>query len=171
MSYQAARPRWLGRSSLRRIRMSRPMLPQLLIGVAAAIGVLGVCLRGGQSTIVLAIEALAALLLIAFFAARPYASLAVLLVYVPLQPDFLPLLLRLGGPAPAVRALGAAMEILVPALVVAAFRARPRPAPLDRVDKIALGYIAVVTVYVVVPYVLPGVLAAVPLNVRLLAWR
>lgn len=83
--YRAWRPRWTRLSTL-----SRTRVPEAIVGVGAAVVVLGLCLRGSESDVVRAIEALVAVLLIAFCAARPFGSLAVLLVYVPLQPDVLP---------------------------------------------------------------------------------
>lgn len=142
-------------------------LPLLLL-VLAPVGVLAVLALGLGGTALLAAGVVAVLVAVV---RRPVAGLVALLVFLPLQQVLLSALLANGAPLGAVRQLGGLKELLVLGLVLAAARAaRGRPR-LDLLDGLALAYLALVTAYLLLPVVAPGLLFDVPFQPRLLSWR
>ena len=110
---------------------------------------------------------------------RPDRSLVLLVVLLPFHSLGLAFLYRHGVPAQLVKPLGYWKEVLVAAIILAGLRnVRRNPERLDRLDKVALAWVALVTAYLLFPWLarpadaihlLPGPPHA--FNVRLLAWR
>lgn len=120
------------------------------------------------------IETMAAGIGILVFAAvvrRPVVALISLIVFLPLEQVGLALLYAYALPATAARAAGFWKELMAAAVLASAtwavYRSRRR---LDGVDRAVLVYLAVVTLFLLLPHLLtPG--APSSLHVRLLAWR
>ena len=102
--------------------------------------------------------------LVVVLARRPMVPLVGLVVGLPLSQLALAGLYRLGAPRSLVRPLGQWKEAAVAALVLAALARwrRDRPA-LDLLDKLALGYVGIGTVYLL----LPGLFVAGPSELSL----
>lgn len=123
---------------------------QMLFAVAAGLGVL----------------------LVAWGSRRPEVAVVALVGGFPLAEIVLPWSLRVGVPAPLVRAAGSWKELLVAALVVAAVtHRRAAPSPPDRLELLALGFVALVGVYLVFPTWLAGDGLAIPDEARNVAAR
>lgn len=109
--------------------------------------------------------------LVLWAAGSPGVALILLAIFLPVQPLGLGLLLRVHVPVQLVRPLGGLKEALGLGLLVAAVRSiaftRRR---LDGIDKAALVYVAVVTLYLVVPRLFANTTPNY-WNVRLLSWR
>lgn len=141
-----------------------------LLTVAAPSLVLLVLIVGRLPGAALVLQLLVGLLVVGLLSRRPDRALLLVITYVPLQQLALALLLSAGGPAGLVRALGLVKEAVVAALVVAAVQHGSRRR-IDRLDVLGLVFLGLVTLYLLVPVVLPGLLADVPFSVRGLAWR
>ena len=110
---------------------------------------------------------------------RPGRSLVLLVALLPFQEFGLALLYRHGFPAQLVKPLGYWKEALVAGIIFAGFRnVRRQSVHLDRVDKLALAWVGLVTAYLLFPSLgrpadAVHFLAGPPhvFNVRLLAWR
>lgn len=99
-------------------------------------------------------------LLVAALSRRPGPVACALVAGFPVAEIVLPLALRTGLPTAFVRAAGSWKELLVAALVVAAFRhRRAHPVQADRLDLLAAAFLAVLAVY----YLFPGWLASTDL--------
>lgn len=97
--------------------------------------------------------------LILVLARRPMIPLIGLVVGLPVSQLVLAALFRIGVPRALVRPLGQWKEAAVAAVVLAALaRWRRDKPPLDLLDKLALGYVAIGVVYLV----LPGLFVAAP---------
>jgi O-antigen ligase len=111
-------------------------------------------------------------LLVAALSRRPGAVACALVAGFPIAEIVLPLTLRIGMPAPLVRAAGSWKELLVVALIVAAIRSRRGEAvAFDRLDFLAAGYLLVVGVYYVFPDWLAGTDLIIPAAARDVAAR
>ena len=83
---------------------------------------------------------------------HPAGALTALLVVVPFQTVLLSLVYRFGVPASVVRPLSSWKELVGLGVLIAAARTRRREGRrLDRIDVIALGYVALVAAYALVP--------------------
>ena len=142
-------------------------LPALLVTLAP-LGVL-LSLQLGLGT--LALLGLGVVAVLVAVVRRPLAGLVALLVFLPLQQVLLAALLAYGMPLAVVRQLGGLKELLVLGLLLAAVRASRGQLRLDLLDGLALAYVALVTAYLLLPVVAPGVLFDVPFQPRLLSWR
>jgi len=106
----------------------------------------------------------------------PERSLYVLICIVPFQTVLLALLYRLGAPSALVRGLAAYRDLIVIGLAVIAVRNfRRKGSRTDALDRVAIFYLVLLTLYLVLPtvFVRPATFAvgAQDLNVRLLAFR
>lgn len=140
----------------------------LLVLLAAAF--VAVAASGGPHRAVVAGLAIATAALFAVATARPGLALGALLLVLPTQLVVSSWLYHLGLPGSAAHALGNVKDILVAAVVARAILQRDRT-PLDRLDRFALGYVALLTVYLLVPGVAHGLLGSTPFQQRLLEWR
>jgi hypothetical protein len=132
----------------------------------------------GQETEKLA-AAVGALGLVILASRRPGRSLILLVALLPFQQLGLALLYRMGIPAEVVKLLSYWKELLAAAVIIAGLRnLRRERTRLDRLDKLALAWVALVTAYLLFPWLghpadavhlLPG--PPHDLTVRLLAWR
>lgn len=109
-------------------------------------------------------------LLVVGLARRPGPVVCALVTLLPLQTALLSLLFRLGAPLPAVKGLGMLKEAAVASLCLAAVPVLTRTR-LRALDVLLAGLLALCTLYLLLPVVLPGLLADVPFVVRLYAWR
>lgn len=143
-----------------------------LLTVGAPLGVLALLVVTGVSGGSRALGVLLALVAVMAVVRWPGAGLGVMLAYVPLQLILLPLLFHLGLPAGLVRALGGVKEIVTLGVLVAGVRAFRRSGRrLDLLDWLEIGFVVLVSIYLVAPALVPGSFADLPWNVRLLAWR
>jgi len=118
------------------------------------------------------IAAALGVLLVAALSRRPGVVACTLVAGFPLAEIVLPLALRAGLPTPLVRAAGSWKELLVAALVVAAFRhRRQHPVALDRLDLLAAGFVAVLAVYYLFPDWLASTDLLIPGQARNVAAR
>jgi hypothetical protein len=140
----------------------------LTVGVPLA--VLLVLVGGGAHLAERTLELLLAGAFVAAVARRPAAGFIGLLVWQPVSIIALSLLFRAGVPAPMVHGLGGVRDLVVIGVVVAAVARRDKP-PLDTLDKLALGLVLLVSAYLLLPYLGPGVFARTTPYVRALAWR
>lgn len=109
---------------------------------------------------------------------RPGHALVALVVFLPLQAVGFGFLLALHVPRQVLRYGGGLKELLGASILVAAVhalhvgRARDgRTHQLDAIDKALLAYVAVVSVYLVVPHLFTTFYVSPSLSVRLLSWR
>jgi hypothetical protein len=124
------------------------------------------------------VAVIVATLVILTVARAPARALVILAAVLPFHLILLSLLYRLGLPAAIIRPLGFWKEAVVVGIVVAGARAfRQRHGSLDALDRLALGYIAIVTAYLLFPNLFVGSgptgVPAAPqaLNIRMLAYR
>lgn len=117
------------------------------------------------------IVGLVALVLLAVLSKRPTLCLLLVIPYVTLQQVGLPLLWSLGLPGSVARQLGGLKDLLGIALVIAGVReivATGRK--LDVLDKLAIGYIAIVLAQLLFPQLFTPLIPA-SFSTRLLAFR
>jgi hypothetical protein len=106
-----------------------------------------------------------------FLVKRPGASLITLVIFLPLELIGFSLLLRWHVPAKVLRQAGSIKELLVLAVVIAGIQQIRRTGRhLDRIDAAVLIYVAVVSIYLVVPHLFSS-LAPSDWSTRILAWR
>jgi hypothetical protein len=77
---------------------------------------------------------------------------------------------RLGAPARIVHYLGSVRDFVVIGIVIAAVLNRRRRR-LDTLDKVVVALVLVISAYLLLPHLAPGMFANTTLNVRALAWR
>lgn len=103
---------------------------------------------------------------------HPVAALGAVFVFLPLQQTVLALAYRYGAPFVVVRGAGLFKEAIIAGLLLAVMSdPKARRTPLTIPDKTAVALVALVTVYLIVPFVFPGALGGQPLDARLSAWR
>ncbi|MGH9125512.1 MAG: hypothetical protein ACRDZ8_12415 [Acidimicrobiales bacterium] len=109
---------------------------------------------------------------------RPAKALVALMVFLPLQTVGFGFLLALHVPGQVLRLGGGLKELLGVSILVSALHAlhvgRTREAKvrqLDAIDKAALAYVAVATIYLLVPHLFTSFYVSPHFSVRLLAWR
>lgn len=155
------------------VSLRRHRQPVLSIGitVGAALGVLatlvGIGLHGAEVTIGGAVVAL----VLVWTVRHPAGALGALVVYVPLQTVLLAWLYRAGAPEGVVRNLGFLKEAITAGLLIAAVRRRREWGRADALDFAAMVYLAIPTVYYLLPFAVPGSLGGASSYVRLAAWR
>ncbi len=111
-------------------------------------------------------------LVLAALSRRPGPVACALVAGFPIAEILLPLGLRAGLPPVLVRAAGSWKELLVGALVVAAVRhRRAHPATPDRLDLLAVGFLAVLLVYYLFPTWLASTDLLIPDEARNVAGR
>jgi hypothetical protein len=112
-----------------------------------------------------------ALGIVALATRRPDISLLTLIVFFPFQGLVLAKLWALGIPASVVSHLGAWKESLALGVIFAGLRSRmARPRPLDLLDRLALGFVALTALYAVLQTtIVPG--APSTSSIRLLGFR
>jgi hypothetical protein len=122
--------------------------------------------------------AIIALGVISWAVQRPGSALIALLIFLPLQTVGFGFLVRAGVPSAILRPAGGLKELLGGSIVLSALHAihvgRTRLGArrqLDAIDKVLLGYVAVVTIYLVFPHLFTTFPVSNRLSVRLLAWR
>jgi hypothetical protein len=133
----------------------------VLVGAAPALGL---------TRMVAAVLGLAMIVVLARF---PGPTLVGLVWFLPLQIPLFSFLYHHGVPGPAVRPFGALKEVLGLAILVAAVRAiRAEHRRLDTLDKLVLGFVAVLVLYLFAPMVVStGDLYPRSLSTRLLGFR
>jgi hypothetical protein len=122
--------------------------------------------------------AVVALGVLAWAVRKPGGALVALVIFLPLQTIGFGFLLRLHVPSKILRPAGGLKELLGIAILLSALhslhvgRARlGKTRQLDAIDKALLAYVAVVTVYLIVPHLFTVFPVANRWSVRLLAWR
>jgi hypothetical protein len=140
--------------------------------------VLYAMVRWPQGRIIHIMAAVVALVILAWAVRRPGQALIALVVFLPLQGIGFGFLLRLHVPTQVLRPAGGFKELLGVGILLSALHAlhvgrtqEGRRAQLDTIDKAALIYVAVVTVYLIVPHLFTVFPVSDSLNVRLLSWR
>jgi hypothetical protein len=125
-----------------------------------------------------ATAAVVALGVFAWAVRRPGHALIALVVFLPLQTAGFGFLLALHVPRQVLRYGGGLKELLVASILIAALHAlhlgrtrEGRTHQLDAIDKALLAYVAVVSVYLVVPHLFTSFYVSPSLSVRLLSWR
>jgi O-Antigen ligase len=116
---------------------------------------------------------LAAIIVAAFVLAvarRPAAAFIGLLIWQPFSVLVLSAIYRLGAPARLVHYLGSVRDFVVIGIVIAALMNRRRRR-VDTLDKVVIALTLVISAYLLLPYLAPGMFAGTTLNVRALAWR
>src|SRR4051794_361582 len=141
-----------------------------LVVIRATVLVARAGAAGGPHRAGMIAAGLAAVLLFVIAAARPAFALTALVIVLPAQLVVSAWLYHLGVPGSAAHALGNVKDVLVAALVARAVMQRP-VRRLDTLDKVALGYVILLTAYLVVPTLGGGVLGSATWHVRLLEWR
>ena len=146
----------------------------LLPPVVAAVGFLAIAVGGTTGAALLLAVALGGAAVL-WAARHPAGALGVVVAFVPLQGVLLAALFRAGAPVPVVRNLGYTKEVMVAGLVLTAVSASAAEAARarrpDRLDLLAFAFVAVCTVYLLAPTVVPGLLGSQPLRVRIFSWR
>jgi hypothetical protein len=156
-----------------RSRIPADLLRSLVVSLVAAVVVVESLRRGVVFAEKVSVGIVVAWLIVVC-AHRPHVAVVGIVAWVPLQVPFLSLLFRLGAPAAVVRNLGYLKEFWALSLLLALFVAPAevrRRRRLDALDLLALGYIAIATSYLLIPFVAPGTLGGQPFIVRLNAWR
>ena len=140
--------------------------------------VLYAMVRWPPARIVHVMGAVVALGVVAWAIRRPGRALIALVIFLPLQLIGFGFLLRLPISQQVVKAAGGLKELLVVGILLSALHAlhvgrtrRGLVRQLDRIDKAALAYVAMVTVYMLVPHLFTSLPVAGKWSVRLLAWR
>lgn len=157
-------------------RLRGPRRPSRLasaLGVVAPAVVARVLVRLDLASFQQMIAVVVAALALVLVARRPAAALAALLVLLPFQLPLTALLYRLGVTGGVTRMAALWKELVVLALVVAAWRrSQRRPGRFDALDRCAAGFVVLGTAYLALPGALVGGLGAdVSLDARFLAWR
>lgn len=112
------------------------------------------------------------LAILAWAACRPGAALGVLAVFVPLQDIGFGFLLSLHVPSALLRPAGGIKEMLALGILLAGLhRIHTASLRLDRIDRTLLAYVAVVSVYVLVPHLFTTIPVTSKWDARLLSWR
>ncbi len=124
------------------------------------------------------IAGVVALVVLAWAIRRPGGALIALVVFLPLQTIGFGFLLRLHVPGQILRPAGGLKELLGGAILLSALHnlhiahtRQGRRSQLDAIDKALLVYVAVVTIYLLVPHLFTSFPVPNKLSVRLLAWR
>lgn len=151
-----------------RVRSGRGVTYYLV--TAAAVAFAAAAPAAGPHRAALALGLALGVGVLAVAVVRPVFALGALLVVLPAQLLLSAWLFHHGVPGSAAHTLGNVKDVLVLGIVVRAVSQRPARA-LDRLDVLALGYVAVLTLYLVVPSVLNGTLGAATFQQRLLEWR
>lgn len=124
------------------------------------------------------IGAVLALGVFAWAVRRPGQALVALVVFLPLQTVGFGFLLALHVPGHVLRLAGGLKELLGVSILVSALHAlhvgrtrEGKQRQLDAIDKAALAYVGVATVYLLVPHLFTAFYVSPHFAVRLLAWR
>jgi hypothetical protein len=140
--------------------------------------VLYAVVRWPQGRIVHLTAAIIALGIVAWAVRRPGSALIALAVFLPLQAVGFGFLLRLHVPTEVLRPAGGLKELLGASILLAALHAlhvgrtrQGKTHQIDAIDKVLLAYVAVVTLYLVVPHLFTTFPVSNQWYVRLLAWR
>src|SRR3954469_13875568 len=150
------------------VRRRQPAL--VAVTLAAPLVVFLTMARGGLRAGQLLLATIIVAAFVVAVARRPAAAFIGLLVWQPFSVLVLATMYRLGAPARVVHYLGWVRDFAVIGIVIAAVLNRRRRR-LDSLDKVAVALTLVISVYLVLPYLAPGLFAATTLNVRALAWR
>jgi len=129
---------------------------------------------GMPALLVKAIGGVIAVAIILFVRRHPVGGLLWLIVLVPFQLQVFPALYRVGMPAEVVRSLGQWKEIVIIGVLLAGWsKARQEHHRLDALDYVALGYVALGTLYLALPgpFVGDQLGAGLDFNTRLMGWR
>jgi hypothetical protein len=161
--------------ALQRWRGWRPLLDAdsartaaVTLGIPA--GVFLAIVAAGHS-LATVLGAMVAMLFVATAARFPGAALGVLLVYVPVQTLPLAYLYKQGVSSTLVRDLGSVKEAVILGVGLRVLSHAKKWRAADAVDVLALGYVAIVTAYFLLPFIVPRSLGGNPTIVRLNAWR
>lgn len=137
-------------------------------------------LRHGESKAIRLIELLIAVGVLSFLVRKPHRALSALIIGLPFSTIILAGLLRMGLPASLVRTLGFWKEAMVLGIALAALRQvlngserQSKRSRFDRADRFAFAYVALGTLYLVLPglFVGSGPGASLSLYARELGWR
>jgi hypothetical protein len=141
------------------------------VGVTAGLRViLQLGLLNGYQLVAIAVAVPAVILL----ARRPGLAIRLLVIVLPFQLVITSTMYEVGVAGPLVRMAGLWKEGAAASLVVAAWMAARRTRHhLDVVDRLALGYVVLGTLYLVVPELfIPGVIgSSLSVDVRFIGWR
>ena len=149
--------------------MTRHWLPVTFVFLAALM-FLAVSQKLGEAKSLLFSAAVLLALLVTAGARRPALMVSGMVVFVPLQTAILAFLYSSGFPNAAIRGMGLLKEAAVAAVVLAAIQRSAR-GRRSAVVAMASAYLALVTLFLLLPVFVSGVLYDFPLGVRLLAWR
>ena len=150
------------------VRRRQPVLVAVTLG--APLLVFLTMARGGVRAGELLLGAIVVAAFVLAVARRPATAFIGLLVWQPFSVIVLAAMYRLGVPGRIVHYLGSIRDLVVIGIVLAA-AFNPRRRRLDTLDKVALALILVISAYLFLPYLAPGLFAGTTLNVRGLAWR
>ncbi|MHB8449175.1 MAG: O-antigen ligase family protein [Mycobacteriales bacterium] len=141
------------------------------LAAAAFVGIYAVLEVGGNVSLKVAEGGLGVLVVLAV-SRRPTLFIAITLAFLPFQQVLLSLAYHDGLPAAIVRPLGFLKEAATAgALLAAAWHARRARHRWDRLDWLATAYVVLLIVYLLAPFLHPGLLGNRSFYVRLLAWR
>jgi O-Antigen ligase len=135
----------------------------------------GVFLAVGMSPVVglpLLFAAVTAVAAVVVLSRHPGPTLVALVVFLPLQIPVFSFLYRNGVPGGLLRPLGSIKEVLALAVIVAAGReVISRRSKLDRLDKLLLGYVGALLLYLLVPGLVSEGSVTLAFTDRLLGFR
>jgi hypothetical protein len=137
-----------------------PLAVFLVIGMSPVVGL---------PLLFAAVMALAAIVLLSRF---PGPTLVALVIFLPLQLPLYSFLYTSGIPGGLLRPFGSVKEVLALAVIVAAGRELvARRSRLDRLDKLVLGYVGALLLYLLLPMVMSGSTYPESFTDRLLGFR
>lgn len=140
-----------------------------VLSICAALVVLGATSQGpGDAGLALAVVLALSLLAIGYRA--PGAAIATIVILTPIQLAVSSALFHLGLPGSAAHALGNVKDVLLVSIVLRAVNLGDQRRT-DLMDRLIVGYVALLTVYLLLPMVAPGVIGSSGFQARLTDWR
>lgn len=164
-----------------RLLPTAPRTRAITITVIVALVVFADIRLGGLRIAEISLAVVAGAGAITLAARFPGVGLCVLLGFVPLQQIVVGWMYKHGMPTSLAKDLGYIKDAMVAGIVVAALlksrdahrhaRAHAHRWTLDFLDKCAAVYVAIATIYLVLPFLVPSALGGQPFQIRLNAWR